>query len=124
MTQYFAKSHECFQLNGDIALVSLTEYAVDQLGEITYVQLPSEGDNFSQGDVIGEVESVKTVSEIYAPVSGTVVKVNTELDEEPELLNEDLANRGWLIHLKLTAPEELENCLDSAAYQTYIDGLA
>lgn len=124
MTQYFAKSHECFTLNDGVAVVSLTEYAVDQLGEITYVQLPAEGDSFSQGDVIGEVESVKTVSEIYAPISGTVIKVNTELDEEPELLNEDLANRGWLIHLKTSAPEEAEACLDAAAYQTYIDGLA
>lgn len=121
---YFSKSHECFCVEGDIAQVSITAYAVDQLGEITFVQLPEAGKTLKQGESFGEIESVKTVSELYAPVSGSVIAINEALDTEPELINEDSLQLGWMMKLKLSDPNELDSCMDQAAYEEYIDQLS
>lgn len=123
MTTYYTKSHESFTLVGTVATISITPYAVEQLGEITYVQLPAVGTVFNREQSFGEVESVKTVSELYAPVSGTVTEINTALQDKPEWLNEDLANQGWLLKLELSNPDEVNSCLSEADYQAYIEQL-
>lgn len=119
-TTYYTKSHESFSLSGNIATVSITPYAVEQLGEITYVQLPEVGKTLAQAQSFGEVESVKTVSELYAPVGGVVREINTVLQDKPELLNEDLAGQGWMLKLELSAPDEVNACMSEADYQAYI----
>ncbi|PIQ25302.1 glycine cleavage system protein H [bacterium (Candidatus Blackallbacteria) CG17_big_fil_post_rev_8_21_14_2_50_48_46] len=121
---YYTTSHECFSLEGQTATVSITEYAVDQLGEITFVQLPEVGRELSKGESFGEIESVKTVSELYAPVSGKVVAINSELDAQPELVNDDSLKLGWMLKIELSQPDEVSQCMDQAAYQEYLDGLS
>lgn len=126
MSDYFyTQSHECFRIEGDkSAVVSITQYAVDQLGEITYVQLPSPGTHFAQGDSFGEIESVKTVSELYAPAAGTVTEVNGELDAHPELVNDDSLKQGWLLKLELDNPADTAGMMDKAGYEAYLEGLS
>src|SRR3990167_512508 len=94
---YYTSSHECFELDGNQATVSITPYAVDQLGEITFVQLPEVGRELSKGESFGEIESVKTVSELYAPLSGKVLAINADLDAQPEKVNEDPQLLGWML---------------------------
>lgn len=122
-TYYYTKTHECFCLEADIAQVSITPYAVEQLGEITYVQLPQVGQRFEQGEPFGEVESVKTVSELYAPLTGTVEAINTALDQQPEQMNEDPLALGWLIKLKPEQPAQVDACLNEQAYTDYLENL-
>ncbi|PKL76360.1 MAG: glycine cleavage system protein H [Candidatus Melainabacteria bacterium HGW-Melainabacteria-1] len=119
---FFTQTHECYRLEGESAVVSISEYAVDQLGEITYVQLPAVGTLLKQGDSFGEVESVKTVSELYAPVSGTVEAVNEALDGTPELVNDEPLGKGWLIRIKTS--EAAADSMDRAAYTSYLEGLS
>lgn len=121
---YYTKTHECFSVEGDIATLSITPHAVDQLGEITYVELPKVGASLSAKASFGEIESVKTVSELYAPISGTVTEINTALDSEPERINEDPIAQGWMIKLKMSQPEELNACLSEADYLAYLDASA
>jgi len=121
---YYTSSHECFVLDGNQATVSITPYAVDQLGEITFVQLPEVGRELNKGESFGEIESVKTVSELYAPLSGKVLEINTDLDAQPEKVNEDPQALGWMLKLELSAPDEVAQCMDAAGYQGYLDGLA
>jgi glycine cleavage system H protein len=121
---YYTKTHECFSVDGDIATLSITPHAVDQLGEITYVELPKVGTELAAKASFGEIESVKTVSELYAPVSGTVTEINTALDSEPERVNDDPLTQGWMIKLKMSQPEELKECLSEADYQAYLDASA
>lgn len=121
---YYTKTHECFSVEGDIATLSITAHAVDQLGEITYVELPKVGTELAAKASFGEIESVKTVSELYAPISGTVTEINTALDSEPERINDDPLTQGWMIKLKMSQPEELNDCLSEADYQAYLDASA
>ncbi|MBT9546502.1 MAG: glycine cleavage system protein GcvH [Candidatus Sericytochromatia bacterium] len=121
---YYTSSHECFVLEGNQATVSITPYAVDQLGEITFVQLPDVGRELSKGESFGEIESVKTVSELYAPLSGKVLAINVDLDAQPEKVNEDPQLLGWMLKLELSKPEEVAQCMDAAGYQGYLEGLA
>ena len=120
---YHTRSHECFSLEGQIATVSITPYAVDQLGEITFVQLPEVGRELARGESFGDIESVKTVSDLYAPISGKVIEVNTALDSQPERVNQDPLTQGWMLRLEISAPEEVATCMDASAYQQYLDGL-
>ncbi|HEY9838883.1 MAG TPA: glycine cleavage system protein GcvH [Candidatus Obscuribacterales bacterium] len=121
---YYSKSHECFRLEGEIAVVSITEYAVAQLGEITYVQLPGVGKHYASGTPFGEIESVKTVSELYAPAAGEVIEANTALETQPELVNDDPLGQGWLLKLKLDKPGETGDLMDKQAYDAYLEGLS
>ena len=121
---YYSKSHECFCLDDQVAVVSITAYAVDQLGEITFVQLPEVGQTLKRGESFGEIESVKTVSELYSPISGTVLEINDSLDAEPEQINEDSLKQGWMIKLKLSDASEVANYMDQAAYEDYTDQLS
>lgn len=116
----YTKDHEWVRLDGGIATIGVTDYAQEQLGDIVYLELPEEGEAVTKGDGFGVVESVKAVSDIYAPVSGEVVEVNDPLKESPETLNEDPHGEGWLVRVEMSNSDELEELLDSKAYQAYI----
>lgn len=113
----YAKSHEWLKLDSDgTATVGITDYAQNSLGDITYVQLPKVGATLKAGEAFGVVESVKAASDVYAPVSGTVVAVNAALDGAPETVNRDPYGEGWFLKLKPANPVELDGLLDSAGY--------
>ncbi len=113
----YAKSHEWLKLDSDgTATVGITDYAQNSLGDITYVQLPKVGATLKAGEAFGVVESVKAASDVYAPVSGTVVAVNAALDGAPETVNRDPYGEGWFLKLKPENPAELDGLLDSAGY--------
>ena len=122
MSKYFSKTHECFHFEGEETVISITPYAIEQLGEITFVQMPEVDQHFDVGESFGEIESVKTVSELYAPIAGTVTAVNEALDESPELLNEDEST--WILRFKADATGEVGENMDQAAYDAYIQNLA
>ena len=116
----YSKEHEWVASEETVATIGITDYAQDQLGEIVYVELPAVGDKISKDDAFGVVESVKAVSDIYAPVSGTVVEVNQELPESPEMINEDPYGDGWLVKVKVSDPTELDDLLDNEEYEELV----
>lgn len=112
----YADSHEWARVDGDFATVGITDHAQEQLGDVVYVDLPDVGDSFDKGEEAGEIESVKAVSSIYAPLSGEVVEVNESLEDDPEQVNGAPYGGGWLYRLKLSDTEEVDDLLDAAAY--------
>lgn len=115
-TLRYAQDHEwARQENGNI-VVGISDYAQDQLGDIIYVELPQEGDSFEKGEELGTLESVKAVSEVFMPVSGEIVAVNTELGETPALVNEDPYGRGWLVEVKPTDLGEMDDLMSAEQY--------
>jgi glycine cleavage system H protein len=118
---YYTKDHEWAQVDENVVTVGITEFAQDQLGEIVYVELPEEGSKVTQGESFGVVESVKAVSDLIAPVSGTVIEVNTEIVEDPGILNDDQMNQGWLIRIEMETEKELANLLKAADYKKLIN---
>lgn len=113
----YTKTHEWVKVDGDVATVGLTDYAQSELGDIVYVDLPSTGRVVSAGDSFGSVESVKTVSDAYAPVSGEVVEVNDSLGAQSELLNSDPYGKGWMVKIRLSDPSQTGSLLDAQSYQ-------
>jgi len=116
----FTREHEWVSAKGELATVGITDYAQHELGDVVFVGMPEVGTAMKAGQILGSVESVKTMSDIYAPVSGTVVEVNSELTAAPEKVNQDPHGAGWLVRIKLTDPAELGGLLDAAAYQAFI----
>jgi glycine cleavage system H protein len=116
----YSKEHEWVATEEEVATIGITDYAQEQLGEIVYVELPAVGDKISKDDAFGVVESVKAVSDIYAPVSGTVVEVNQELPESPEMINEDPYGDGWLVKVKVSDTSELDDLLDNDEYEEMV----
>ena len=104
------------EANPDEAVIGITDFAQDQLGDVVYLDLPAEGDEVSAGDRFGEIESVKTVSDLYAPISGEVLAANGELEEQPELVNDSPYDEGWLIRVRIADESELDDLLDADAY--------
>jgi glycine cleavage system H protein len=123
MSRYFTKDHEWIEVDGGNGTVGITDYAQSQLGDITYVELPAEGQAVKQGDTVSIVESVKAASDIYSPVSGVVISVNGELEGAPELVNSDAESGGWLYKVSLANDGELGSLMDKAAYDAYVSGL-
>lgn len=123
MPRYFTQDHEWIEVDGDAGTVGITDYAQGQLGDITFVELPEAGSALKKGDAPCVVDSVKAASDVYAPVSGTVTESNGALEGEPELVNTDPENGGWLFRLTLSDPSELEGLMDKAAYDAYVAGL-
>ena len=113
----FTKDHEWISLEGDIATVGISEYAQEQLGDVVYMELPEVGATLKAGQSFGSIESVKAVSELYAPVSGEVVEVNAALKQTPESVNRD-PHASWMVAIRLSDPSELDALLDAAAYET------
>ena len=116
----YTKEHEWASTEGDMATIGITDHAQHELGDIVYVDLPKVGTHLDQGQSLGSVESVKAVSDIYSPVSGEVTAVNETLAATPEKLNEDPHTTGWLVKLKLSAPDQIKNLLSAADYQEYV----
>lgn len=118
---YYTKDHEWAQVDENIVTVGITEYAQEALGEVVYVELPEEGQKITQGQSFGVVESVKAVSDLYAPVSGTVIEVNTALSDNPAILNDDPINDGWMIRIEMDSEKELANLMRSGDYKKLIE---
>jgi glycine cleavage system H protein len=121
-TLRYTDQHEWVRIDGDVVTVGITAFAQDQLGDVVYVDLPTAGATVDQGQAIGEVESTKSVSDLYAPVAGEVLSRNEELDERPELINADPYGEGWLVTLKVSDPAQAEALLDAAGYAALLDG--
>lgn len=113
----YSEEHEWVRVDGNKVYIGITEFAQSELGDIVFVELPSVGADIKQDDPFGSVESVKTVSELYAPVSGKVVEVNNELEDSPELVNESPYEKAWMIVVELSNPSELDKLMDAAAYE-------
>ena len=116
----YTKEHEWVLVEGDTGTIGITDHAQQELGDIVYVDLPKVGAIIEQGKSLGSVESVKAVSEIYSPISGEVLEINTLLADAPEKLNEDPHGAAWLVKMKLGNPGELKDLLSAADYQTYV----
>ncbi len=116
----YSKEHEWVSTEDEVATVGITDHAQEQLGEIVFIELPAVGDKVSKDDPFGVIESVKAVSDIYAPVSGTVVAINEELPESPEMVNEDPYGDGWLIKIKVSDDSDFDDLMDSAEYEEMI----
>ncbi|MFN7455666.1 MAG: glycine cleavage system protein GcvH [Pseudobdellovibrionaceae bacterium] len=117
---YYTKDHEWAQVDENIVTVGITEYAQSALGEVVYVELPEEGQKVNQGEPFGVVESVKAVSDLYAPVSGTVIEVNSALNEDPSVLNDDPVNNGWLVRIEMDTEKELAALMRAPDYKKLI----
>lgn len=115
----YARTDEWVRLEGAEAVVGISDYAQDALSDVVYVELPEVGASFAQGDQIASVESVKAASEIYAPIAGTVIAVNTELEDRPDLVNEDPFGVAWLLKLEPADPSQMASLMDAAAYEAY-----
>ena len=113
----FTKDHEWAKFEGDSAVVGITDYAANQLGDVVFVEMPAVGDHVKIGATIGTIESVKTVSDLYSPLSGEIVEINDELESNPGLLNEDPHGKGWIIKIKLDDPKELDSLLSEEDYK-------
>lgn len=118
----FSNDHEWVSVEGDVATVGISEFASSQLGDIVFVDLPAVGDVIDAADTFGEVESVKSVSELVAPVSGEVVEVNAVLDGSPETVNADPHGDGWMVKVRLSDAAELDALMDADAYSAFIGG--
>ncbi|MBR9830765.1 glycine cleavage system protein GcvH [Acidiluteibacter ferrifornacis] len=116
----YTKEHEWIKIDGDIATVGITDYAQSELGDIVYVEIETVGDTLNHGDVFGTVEAVKTVSDLFMPLSGEVIEMNEDLDGAPESVNDDAYGSGWMIKIKMSDPSEVENLLSAEAYQAEI----
>ena len=116
----YTKEHEWVRVEDGVGTVGVTDYAQDQLGDVVYVELPAPGTAVKQFDKLGEIESVKAVSDFYSPVAGEVVDVNEEVNDHPELVNQSFYDRGWLVRLRLTDPAELDNLLTAEQYDALV----
>ena len=113
----YTSEHEWIRVEGDEAYVGITDYAQSELGEIVFVDVPTEGETVAQGEVFGSIEAVKTVSDLNMPVTGEVLEINGALDAQPELVNYDPYGEGWIIRISVKDPAELDKLMDAAAYE-------
>lgn len=118
----YSKDHEWVRVEGETAWIGITDYAQDALGDVVYVETPDVGANMAAGQAFGEVESTKSVSELYSPVSGTVESTNPDLSAEPERLNRDPYGEGWICSLSMANPGELDSLMSAAEYLSFLDG--
>ncbi len=117
----YAKSHEYVHVEGDLGTIGITDYAQKELGDVVFVELPQVGTQLEAGDELGSIESVKAVSELFAPVSGEVVEINETLAEKPELVNTDPYGDGWMVRIRLSDPTELDDLMNAEEYEEYIE---
>ena len=116
----YTKEHEWIRVEGEEAYVGITDYAQSQLGDIVFVEVETEGDNLEAGDTFGSIEAVKTVSDLYMPVSGEVLEFNSELEDQPDLVNKDPYGKGWIIKVKIEDEAQLDGLLSADAYKASI----
>jgi len=120
----FSKDHEWLKTEGETGIVGISDYAQHELGDVVYVELPKVGAAYKKGDACCNIESVKAVSDVYAPASGTVLEVNPQLSDHPELINQSPFEDGWLFKIKLADPSELAQLLTAAQYEEYLQGIS
>ena len=113
---YYSESHEWVKVEGNVAIVGITDFAQHAMGDLSYVDMPEVDDELEKGEEFGAVESVKAASDLYSPVTGTVIEINEELEDAPELLNQD-AFANWIMKVEMSGPSELESLMDAAAYE-------
>jgi len=117
----YTNEHEWIRLDGEFAYVGITDYAQEQLGDIVFVDIPSVGDTLAQGEVFGTIEVVKTISDLFLPVSGEIIEINGSLEDNPELVNSDPYDKGWIIKIKPSDLSEFDSLLDASAYRNLIN---
>ena len=117
----YARSHEYVHVEGDVATIGITDYAQKELGDVVFVELPQVGSQLDANDELGSIESVKAVSELFAPVSGEVIEVNEALADKPELVNTDPYGDGWMVRVRLSAPDEADELMSAEEYEEYIE---
>ncbi len=117
----YTEEHEWVYVDGEVAIVGITDYAQGELGDVIFVELPEVGDHVQQLEPFGSIEAVKTVSDVFAPVSGEIVEVNSDLDANPQLINQDPYGQGWIVKIKIADPKELESLLSPEEYQNMIE---
>ncbi|WP_455590806.1 glycine cleavage system protein GcvH [Bacteroides sp.] len=118
----YTNEHEWIRLEGDVAYVGITDYAQEQLGDIVFVDIPTEGETLEANEVFGTIEVVKTISDLFLPIAGEIVEQNNALEENPELVNKDPYGEGWLIKMKPANASDLDNLLDAEAYKAVVNG--
>ena len=118
----YTKDHEWIQVEGTIATIGITDFAQGELGDIVYVDVDTLDDTVSEGEVFGSVEAVKTVSDLFMPLTGEVIEFNDALEDDPELVNSDPYNKGWMIKIEFTDNSQLEDLLDAEAYESLVKG--
>lgn len=116
----YTTDHEWVRIEGDMAFIGITDYAQGELGEIVYVDVPTEGETVTAGEVFGSIEAVKTVADLLMPVEGEVVELNAALEDQPELVNNDPYGEGWIIKVKMADPAKVETLMDAAAYSSFL----
>lgn len=116
----YSKDHEWIRIDGTTAFIGITEFAQSELGDIVYVDVPSMGKTLQKEEVFGTIEAVKTVSDLFMPVSGTLLEINSELDNQPELVNNSPYEKGWIVKITITDASEIEHLLDAQAYKNLI----
>ncbi|HEX9737543.1 MAG TPA: glycine cleavage system protein GcvH [Thermoanaerobaculia bacterium] len=116
----YSEEHEWIKVDGDVAVLGITDFAQKELGEVVYFEMPEVGESFAAGDEVGSIESVKAVSPVYTPVAGEVVEVNTAIDDSPEKVNDDPHGAGWLVKLRLSSSEELEKLMSAEQYEAFL----
>ena len=119
----YDEEHEWIRVEGDEGVIGISDYAQDALSDVVYVELPEVGDVFEKGDVLAVVESVKAASDIYMPVTGEILEINDQLEDSPELVNQDPYGEAWLVRTTIAEPAELEDLLDAEAYKSYVETL-
>ena len=117
----YSREHEWVKVEGNVAKVGITDYAQSELGDVVYVELPEVGTDVEANNTFGVVESVKAVSDLFAPVTGSIAEVNPQLEEEPELVNSDPYEDGWMIKIEMNDPSELNDLLDVDEYKTFVE---
>jgi len=118
----YTKDHEWVKIEGDIATIGVTDFAQSELGDIVYVEVETVGDTMDRDEVFGTVEAVKTVSDLFLPLSGEIIEFNDSLESEPEKVNSDAYGDGWMIKMKLSNPDEIADLLDDEAYKALVEG--
>jgi glycine cleavage system H protein len=116
----YTKDHEWVKIEGDIATVGITEFAQSELGDIVYVEIETVGETIAQEEIFGSIEAVKTVSDLFMPISGEILEFNEELDGNPELVNSDPYGTGWMVKVKISNADEIQNLLDAEAYKSLV----
>jgi glycine cleavage system H protein len=123
MSTRYTKDHEWVRMEGDVALVGISAYAAEQLGDVVYVELPGKGASFTQGADMAVVESAKAASDVYAPIAGEIVAANEALSAQPDLVNQAAEGEGWFVKIKAANKADLDALMDAAAYAVYLKGL-
>ncbi len=117
----YSKDHEWVKVDGDVALIGITDYAQNELGDIVFVEVPTVGDTLSKGDTLGTIEAVKTVADVYIPIDGEVLEMNPELENTPELINQDPYGKGWIAKIKVTDASQIDGLLTVDQYKDLIN---